>query len=274
MLMNICFQKTHQRSFGTFPLTGDILKQAIQAAIDVGYRAFDTAQWYGNEAGTGEALKQAGVARNDLCIATKVKPDNYSTSLFLPSVEQSLRDLQVDQVDLLLLHWPEATGNIAPSLRLLQQALDLGLTRTIGVSNFTSRMMRDARAIVDAPIVTNQVEFHPLLNQSALLAAAIETGIPLSSYCSVARGEVFKYPLFADIGAGYGKSAAQVVLRWILQKGVTITTMSTKPENIRANFDVMDFTLSSIDMARIDTMTATGHRVVTKAKVAIAPEWD
>ena len=135
-------------------------------------------------------------------------------------------------------------------------------------------MMRDARSIIDAPIVTNQVEFHPLLNQNTLLAAATETGIPLSSYCSVARGEVFKYPLFAEIGAGYGKSAAQVILRWILQKGVSINTMSTKPENIRANFDVMDFTLSSIDMARIEAMTATGYRVVTKDKVPIAPEWD
>ena len=127
---------------------------------------------------------------------------------------------------------------------------------------------------MDAPLVTNQVEFHPLLNQNTLLAAASETGIPLSSYCSVARGEVFKYPLFAQIGAGYGKSAAQVVLRWILQKGVAINTMSTKPDNIRANFEVMDFTLSSVDMARIEAMTEVGFRVVTKALVPIAPEWD
>ncbi|MGV8987210.1 MAG: aldo/keto reductase [Cypionkella sp.] len=272
--MNICFQKTYQRSFGTFPLKGEVLNQAIQAAISVGYRAFDTAQSYGNEADTGAALKNSGVARADLCIATKVQPERYSEAEFLPSVEQSLRDLQVDQVDVLFLHWPEATGNIAPSLRLLQQALDKGYTRNIGVSNFTAQMMRDARGIVDAPIVTNQVEFHPLLNQNKLLSAAIETGIPLSSYCSVARGEVFKYPIFAEIGAGYGKSAAQVILRWILQKGVAINTMSTKPDNIRANFDVMDFTLSSVDMARIEAMTATGYRVVTKEKVPIAPEWD
>lgn len=272
--MNICFEKTHQRSFGTFPLTGEVLRQAIHTATRVGYRAFDTAQLYGNEADTGAALKDSGVARADLCIATKVKPDNYDAAQFLQSVEQSLRDLLVDQVDILFLHWPEATGDIAPSLRLLQRAYDLGLTRHIAVSNFTARMMRDARAIVDAPLVANQVEFHPLLNQNTLLAAATETGIPLSSYCSVARGEVFKYPLFAEIGAGYGKSAAQVVLRWILQKGVTINTMSTKPDNIRANFEVMDFTLSSVDMARIEAMTATGYRVVTKDKVPIAPVWD
>lgn len=135
-------------------------------------------------------------------------------------------------------------------------------------------MMRHAHSVVEAPLVTNQVEFHPLLDQSKLLAAADETGIPLSSYCSVARGEVFKYPLFAEIGAGYGKSAAQVVLRWILQKGVPINTMSTKPDNIRANYQVMDFTLSSIDMGRIDRMMSTGYRIVGKNLVPYAPDFD
>lgn len=272
--MNIYFQKTYQRAFGTFPLNGEVLASAIEAAIAVGYRAFDTAQWYGNEAVTGATLKASGIPRADLCITTKVKPECFTEALFMPSVEQSLKDLQIDQADVLLLHWPEATGDIAPSLRLLQKALELGLTQNIGISNYTVQMMRDARAIIDAPIVTNQVEFQPLLNQDKLLAAAVETGIPLSSYCSVARGEVFKFPIFGEIGADYGKSAAQVVLRWILQKGLSLNTMSTKPDNIRANFDIMDFTLSSIDMAKIDAMSKVGYRVVTKELVPIAPEWD
>ena len=272
--MNITFQKTHQRAFGTFPLDGDVLSAAIMAAIAVGYRAFDTAQMYGNEAATGAALAASGVRRDDLAIATKVNISNFTQDLFLPSVENSLKALQVDQVDVLLLHWPTPGGDIKLSLQLLQQALDRGLTRNIGISNYTAQMMRDARAIVDAPLVTNQVEFHPLLDQSKLLAAANDTGIPLSSFCSVARGEVFRYPLFAEIGASYGKSAAQVVLRWILQMGLPINTMSTKPENIRANFEVMDFTLSSVDMARIGAMTATGYRVVNKDKVPFAPNFD
>ncbi|TIV74469.1 MAG: aldo/keto reductase, partial [Mesorhizobium sp.] len=149
-----------------------------------------------------------------------------------------------------------------------------GFAGTIGVSNYTAAMMRQARQITGVPLVTNQVEFHPLLDQRKLLAAASETGIPLSSYCSVARGEVFKHPLFADIGATYGKSAAQVVLRWILQKGLPINTMSTKPDNIRSNFDVMDFTLSSIDMDRIDAMNAVGYRVVGKWLIPYAPDFD
>lgn len=272
--MNVYFQKSNQRAFGTFPLKGDAARQAIQTAVEVGYRAFDTAQMYGNEAETGETLKATGIARDELCITTKVHPDNFAEDRFIASVEQSLTALQVDQVDVLLLHWPPIGGDIAPPLRLLQQAYDKGLAKNIGVSNYTVAMMRDAVSIIDAPIVTNQVEFHPLLNQDVLLKGANEAGIPLSSYCSVARGEVFKHPAFEKIGKGYGKSAAQVVLRWIVQKGVSINTMSTKPANIRANFDIMDFTLSNVDMARIEKLTHTGYRIVTKDLVPWAPDWD
>lgn len=272
--MNIMFQKTNQRMFGTFPLKGDTLRAAIEAAIDAGYRAFDTAQAYGNEADTGLALAESGIPRDELCITTKVTVENFSAERFMPSVEQSLRDLRLDRVDILLLHWPTPGGDIKLSLELLQEAQERGFASTIGVSNYTAAMMRQARQITGVPLVTNQVEFHPLLDQRKLLATASETGIPLSSYCSVARGEVFKHPLFADIGATYGKSAAQVVLRWILQKGLPINTMSTKPDNIRSNFDVMDFTLSSIDMGRIDAMNAVGYRVVGKRLIPYAPDFD
>ncbi len=272
--MNVYFQKSHQRAFGTFPLKGDDALAAIEAAIDVGYRAFDTAQMYGNEAETGATLAATGLAREELCITTKVRPENFGADAFMASVEQSLKDLQVDYVDVLLLHWPPADGDVAPSLRLLEDCLNRGLTRNIGVSNYTVAMLQKALVAVDAPIVTNQVEFHPLLNQDRLLAGANAVGIPLSSYCSVARGAVFKHPEFAEIGAAYGKSAAQVALRWIVQKGVSINTMSTNPENIRANFEIMDFTLSHVDMARIETLTQTGYRIVNKDLVPWAPDWD
>lgn len=272
--MNIYFQGTNQRSFGTYPLQGEDCVKAIMTALDVGYRAIDTAQMYGNEAATGEAIAQSGIARDELCVTTKVHPDNFPADRFMASVEKSLKDLKLDHVDALLLHWPPIGGDIRPSLELLQSAQEKGYTRNVGVSNYTAQMMRDAKTIVDVPIVTNQVEFHPLLNQDILLAAAAETGIPLASYSSVARGEVFKYPQFAEIGAGYGKSAGQVVLRWILQKGVSVNTMSTNPDNIRANFDIMDFTLSCVDMARIDALTQTGYRIVTADLVPWAPDWD
>ena len=272
--MSIYFEKTYQRAFGTYPLHGEPLSAALAAAADSGYRAIDTAQMYKNEAEVGAGLAAISIPRAELCITTKVHPDNFSADKFLPSVEQSLKNLQLDQVDVLLLHWPPADGDIAPSLKLLEQAYQQGLASHIGVSNYTAQMLRDATNIIDAPIATNQVEFHPLLNQDILLAAANETGIPLSSYCSIARGEVFKYPIFAEIGKAYDKTAGQVVLRWILQKGVSINTMSTKPENIQANFNVMDFTLSSIDMARIDVVTATDYRIVTENVSPWAPKWD
>lgn len=272
--MNIYFQQTYQRAFGSFPLKEQACKDAIAIALAVGYRAFDTAQMYQNEVAVGEALANGGIARPELCITTKVGIENFGEDRFLASVEQSLRDLRTDYVDALLLHWPAPDGNIAPSLRLLEKTLHLGLARNIGISNFTAQMMRDAKSIVDAPLTVNQVEFHPLLNQDILLSTAVETGIPLSSYCSVARGKVFENPLFAEIGKNYGKSAGQVALRWILQKGIPLNTMSTKPENIRANFDIMDFVLSSIDMARIEALTHTNYRIVGRDLVPYAPIFD
>jgi 2,5-diketo-D-gluconate reductase B len=186
-----------------------------------------------------------------------------------------LKALRISQVDILLLHWPTPGGDIRQSLELLQQAHDRGLAAHIGISNYTAAMMAFAKTVVSAPLVTNQVEFHPLLDQTKLLCSATETGIPLSSYSSVARGAVFKVPLFAEIGAGYGKSAGQVALRWILQKGVAVNTMSTNPANIQANYEIMDFTLSSIDMDRIDALAAaTMYRIVGKALVPYAPDFD
>ncbi|MBO9413521.1 MULTISPECIES: aldo/keto reductase [unclassified Ruegeria] len=272
--MNIYFQKTYQRTFGTFPLTGAELRDSMAIAAEIGYRSFDTAQMYENEKETGDALAEIGLKRDEMCVTTKVHPDNFSDDAFLPSVEESLKKLRLDYVDVLLLHWPPIGGDIAPSLKLLEQAHAKGLAKNIGVSNYTAQMMRDAVKIIETPIVSNQVEFHPLLNQDVLLAAASETGIPLSSYCSVARGEVFKHPIFAEIGQSYGKTAGQVVLRWILQKGVPINTMSTKRANIQANFNVMDFILSNVDMDRIDAMTQAGYRIVTEDLVPWAPDWD
>ena len=273
-MSSVCYVGTNQRAFGTFPLKGRECIDAVTAAFEAGYRAIDTAQMYGNEADVGVALANSGLPRDAIFVTTKVHPDNFSAERFLPSVESSLKALGLARVDLLLLHWPPVGGDVAPSLKLLSQARAEGLTTHIGVSNYTVAMMRTARQVIDDPLVTNQVEFHPLLNQDRLLAGSAEAGIPLSSYSSVARGKVFGYPLFAEIGAPYGKSAAQVVLRWILQKGVSVNTMSTKPDNIRANFDVMDFTLSNVDMARIDALTHTNYRIVSKGLVPWAPDWD
>lgn len=272
--MNIYYTNEFQRIFGTWELRGDALVRAVSSALEIGYRAFDTAQMYDNEAALGKALESSGLAREKLCITTKITPANYGTGNFRASLERSLSDLRLDYVDVLLLHWPPADGNIAQPLRLLESAMHDGLARNIGVSNFTSRMLRQTGSIIDTPLVTDQVEFHPLLNQDVLMAAASETGIPLSAYCSVARGKIFSYPELASIGEGYGKSTAQVALRWILQKGVIPVAMSSNPVNMKANFAITDFTLSHVDMHRIDRLTKTNHRIVTHEIVPTAPEWD
>jgi len=268
------FQKQFERGFGTFPLRGDALKDALNMALDIGYRAIDTAQLYANESDVGSVLKQSDIPRSDLFITSKVPIDKYTEASFISSVLNSVEELQIDKLDVLLLHWPPADGDIEQPLVWLQEAQSRGLADHIGVSNFTAEMLKRTVSLTDVPIVTNQVEFHPLLDQTKLLAAANDTGIPLASYCSVARGAVFKQPLFDELSRDYGVTPAQVVLRWILQKGVSINTMSTKAENIKANFNVLDFTLSHVDMMRIDKLTQANYRIVDKHLVPWAPVWD
>ncbi|MGI9538296.1 MAG: aldo/keto reductase [Desulfocapsaceae bacterium] len=272
--MNIYFNKGFERIFGTYPLTGEVLRQALEYAAEAGYRAFDTAQQYENEKEIGEFIASSAIPRNQLCITTKVCPSKFTESKFIRSVEESLKSLQLDTIDILLVHWPPVGGDIKLSLELLEKAYHQGLAKNIGVSNYTVQMMRDTLNIINAPVVINQVEYHPLIDQSVLLKAAAETGIPLSSYCSLARAEVPKRPIFDEIGRTYGKSGNQIALRWILQKGVPVITMSTKLDNIRANFDVMDFTLSSIDMDRIEALTVANYRVITLKEAPWAPKWD
>ncbi len=272
--MSTAFTGLFQRGFGTFPLHGTELKVAVRTAAEVGYRAFDTAQWYGNEADLGAVLPELGLDRASLQISTKVHPHNMSAEKFMPSVEQSLRDLKTERVDVLLLHWPPNDNPVEPSLTLLQEAHAKGYAKHIGVSNYTTAMMRTAVQFLDVKPVINQVEFHPLLNQDKLLAAAADVGIPLGSYCSIARGEIFKYRVLGEIGEGHGKSAAQVALRWILQKGVSLNTMSTKRANMQANFDIMDFSLSLSEMEQVDKLTTAGYRISNAETVPFAPTWD
>lgn len=272
--MSIYTQGVFGRGFGTFPLRGDSLAQAVRDAVEVGYRAFDTAQWYGNEAELGAILAGVGVQRDEMLITTKVHPKNMDASRFMSSVERSLVDLKLDVIDVLLLHWPPGDNPVEPSLELLQEARRLGYARHIGVSNYTTTMMRRALAVMDTPPVVNQVEFHPLINQDKVLAVSADTGIPLCSYCSIARGEIFKYPLLTEIGLRHGKSAAQVALRWILQKGVTMNTMSTRRANMQANFDIMDFGLDADEVRQIDGLTSVNYRISNRDVVPYAPTWD
>jgi len=264
----------HQRAFGTFPLKGDNLATALITALDTGYRAIDTAQFYQNEKDIGLVLSSCGIKRQELLITSKVPVDKFSESQFIPSVKQSLTDLQLDYVDILLLHWPPADGNIEPSVQWLVEAKQQGLCKHIGVSNYNSTMLDMLVTITDESIVCNQIEFHPLLDQSIMLEASNRSGIPLCSYCSVARGKALTEPLILHLAQAYDRTPAQVVLKWILQKGVSVNTMSTNPDNIKANFNILDFSLSNVDMARIDELGKQAYRIVNKELVPWAPEWD
>lgn len=270
--MSILYKGVNQRGFGTWPLKGAEAQQAVETALDVGYRAIDTAQMYENETEVGAAIAASGLPRDRVCLTTKVHPDNFGEDRFLASVEESIAKLG-GVPDVLLLHWPPIGGDVRPSLKLLQRALDRGLAGSIGISNYTAAMMETAANMLDAPIAANQVELHPLVNQSTVIAVASRLGIPLSSYCSIAKGRVMDQPELAEIGAFHGKSAAQVSLRWLLQKGVNPIAMSTKRKNQEANFDVMDFVLSNVDMARVDALAARlNSRIVTHTPWV--PEWD
>ena len=268
------FQTGHERAFGTFPLKGGELEAALETALDIGYRAIDTAQMYANEIDVGNVVKRSSILRSDLFITSKVPTSEFSEEAFIPSVEKSLNELQIEKLDVLLVHWPQGDEDVRPSLDWLQQAKQRGLTEHIGISNYTSHQMHTAKAHCSSELVTNQVEFHPLLDQSILLNASKETGIPLASYCSVARGKVFDYPLFGEIAKNHNVTPAQVVLRWILQKGVSINAMSTKRRNLSANFDVLSFELNQAEMDKINALNKTNYRIVDKSLVPWAPTWD
>jgi len=242
----VYFKTGHERAFGTFPLKDQQLEDALETALDVGYRAIDTAQMYANEKSIGKVLTRSAIARDALFITSKVPTSEFSQEAFIPSVEKSLSELQISMLDVLLVHWPPGDDDVRPSLDFLQQAKQQGLAKHIGISNYNSEQMRTAQAHCSGELVVNQVEFHPLLNQQTLLATSNETGIPLASYCSVARGKVFEYALFEEIGKHHDVTAAQVVLRWILQHGVSINPMSTKRDNITANFDAPWLDLSPL----------------------------
>lgn len=261
--------------FGTWPLKGEECFRSVAAALASGYRHIDTAANYGNEEAVGEALRGSGVARDDVWVTTKVWWDNIADGPLQRSAEASLKRLGIDQVDLLLIHWPNRSVPLAESIRALNDAKRRGLTRHIGVANFSSRMLDEAVALSDEPLVTNQCEYHPYLDQSKLLAACRRHGVAFVSYCPLGRGSVggvLEEPVIREIAGRLGRTPAQVILRWhIQQPGVVAIPKSTNPKRIAENLDVFGFTLEEADMRRLSELARPDGRIVN---VAYAPEWD
>lgn len=251
--------------FGTYPLTGDEATRAVLMAIELGLRHIDTAQMYGNEADVGRAIAESGLPRSAFYVVTKVDPGNVGAGRFAETVARSMEDLR-GPADLLLIHWPPADAEIEPVLDRLMAVKQKGEARAIGVSNFSPAMMRRAQTHCAGAIINNQVEFHPLLDQSQVLATARELGIALSAYSPLARGAAMKPPAITAIAARLGRPASEVVLRWILQQGVVAIPMTTRRENALSNIRALDFELTAEDM---DAISAIG----TKQGRTISPSW-
>lgn len=257
--------------FGVFRMTDDEIAAVVPSALDAGFRHFDTAQIYGNEAALGRALRRAGAQRDDLFLTTKVWADNYSDARFAASVAESLEKLQVDQVDLLLLHWPGDKVPVADQITLLNAVRTAGKTRHIGVSNYNVGQLRQAQALSPAPIVTNQIEMHPYLDQSAMAAAAHATGTALTAYFGMADGAVPRDPVLAQIGTAHGKTAAQVGLRWLVQQGHVALSKTARPDRVAENAAIFDFVLDAAQMAAISALARTDGRRVSPE--GLAPDW-
>tara|TARA_R110001583_G_scaffold71050_5_gene200492 strand:- start:27 stop:854 length:828 start_codon:yes stop_codon:yes gene_type:complete len=259
--------------FGTFRMPGEDVLRIVPKALDVGFRHIDTAQIYGNEAEVGSVIARSSVARQDIFLTTKVWVDKFRHDDFIASVEESLKKLKTDYVDLLLLHWPKMEVPLAEQIGALNEVRKAGKVRHIGVSNYNIQLMADAVALSDAPIVTNQIEVHPYIDQSKVMAAAKETGMSITSYYAMADGKVFEDDVLKELGAKYGKSVAQIVLRWVIQHdGLIALSKTVGEERVVENFDIFDFEISTADMQAISALARPDGRIVSPD--GLAPVWD
>ena len=263
-----------QFGVGTFRLQGQVVVDSVRNALDVGYRAIDTAQIYGNEAEVGQAIAESGVARSDLFITTKIWVDNYSRAKLIPSLQDSLKKLRTEQVDLTLIHWP-APGNgveLNEFMTALAEAKAQGLTRQIGISNFNIELTRQAIAAVgQGEIATNQIELSPYLQNVRLTAFLKEQGIQTTSYMTLAYGKVLQDAVLAEIAQKHSATVAQVALAWALRLGYAVIPSSTKRENLASNLLAQKLKLDADDMARITQLERNGREVNPEG---LAPVWD
>ena len=241
-------------------------------ALDIGYRHIDTAQEYRNETEIGDAISASSVPREDIWLTTKVWVDRFRDGDLQRSVEESVHRLRTEP-DLVLLHWPNASVPLRATIGALNDAKRRGLTKHIGVSNFTVALMRKALALSREPLLVNQVEYHPYLSQRAVLEWLRAQGMALIAYSPLALGRVFRDETLQQIGERHGKNAGQVALRWLVQQdGVIAIPRSSRDANVKANLDVFDFQLTASDMAKISALASPQGRLVDP--VGLAPAWD
>lgn len=262
-----------QLGLGTFGRTGDAGVEAMLKAIEIGYRHIDTAQTYDTERQVGEAVRRSGLPRSDFFITTKVADTRLDKAQFMPSVRRSLDEIGVDQVDLLLIHWPVPVESVpfADYILALCEAKMSGYARLIGVSNFPIALMERAYALLsNGTIATNQVEIHPYLQAPKLRNYAAIRGLALTAYQPLAKGELRDDPVLTRIGARHGVTASATALAFLMQEGHIVIPASSSELNLRANFAARNVRLNDTEMAEIRTLDR-GYRRIDPAK---SPRWD
>ena len=274
--MNAATQRTPIPAIGlgTFRLQGQVVIDSVTTGLDVGYRHIDTAQIYGNEAEVGQAIAASPVPRDELFVTTKIWIESLQRDRLIPSLKDSLHKLRLEQLDLTLIHWPSPQDAIpvAEYMAALAEAKAQGLTRAIGVSNFTNAQLRQAIATVGAgQIATQQVEIHPFLQNRKVIDFVRSQGIHITAYMPLAYGKVMMDPVIAAIAAKHGVMPAEVALSWSLQQGFAVIPSSTKRANLEANLHFQRITLSPDEMAQMATLER-GERLANPD--GLAPQWD
>lgn len=258
---------------GTYRLKGEEVSDAVSQGLHLGYRHIDTAQIYENEQEIGQVIADSGVPRDELFITTKIWIANLAPRKLIPSLEESLRKLRMDHVDMTLIHWPSPDDKVPMEeyLPMLLEAKEQGLTKRIGVSNFTIEHLSKAIDLVGAEnIATNQVEIHPFMHNRKVAEFAREHGIQLTAYMPLAVGKVMKDPVLQAIGQAHEATPAQVTLAWLLQLGYVVIPSSTKRQHLQDNLRAGDLKLSQEDMAAIAAL----ERNERIADPDFAPDWD
>ncbi|MDB5179180.1 MAG: Aldo/keto reductase, partial [Patescibacteria group bacterium] len=243
-----------QIGFGTWQLTDPaICETAVKTALDTGYRHIDTAQVYGNEAFVGRAITESGISREDIFLTTKIGTGNFDWDELPASFDESLKKLQTDYVDLLLLHFP-VTQLRRPAWRQMETINKSGRAKAIGVSNYTVAHLEELLREGSIKPAVNQVELHVFLQQPELVKYCQDHGIVVEAYSPLAHGEGLSNPVLAEIAAKHHKTPVQIMLRWCLEIGTVPLPKSAHRERIQANFEVFDFKLDAGDMAQIKTL--------------------
>jgi 2,5-diketo-D-gluconate reductase B len=258
--------------FGTSQM-GDCA-ELVANALKLGYRHIDTAWKYHTEKGVGDGIRASGVPRSDIFLTTKVSHEYLRADDFARMVDQSLNNLKLDCVDLLLVHWPSPEKvPLAETMQALAKAKRDGKTRHVGVANFNIALLEDAMRLCPEPIINLQAEYHPYLDQTKLLAAVRRLGLAMTAYCPLGRGRMINDPVVADIARAKGRTNAQVVLRWHLQQpNVVPIPRSSNPGRQAENLNIFDFTLNDDEMKRLHALARRDGRIANPA--GRAPDWD